>query len=78
MAIAQGLAKMVSQDELIPWPQEELNKMSRNVKSRFNPHVIRAQKEVADQQLGEDEQKRRGKELKVALHRKKLREAGDR
>lgn len=28
MAIAHELAKVVSQDEPIPWPQEELNKMS--------------------------------------------------
>ncbi|RKF57722.1 hypothetical protein GcC1_187032 [Golovinomyces cichoracearum] len=76
MAIAYELAQVVSQDEPLPWPQEELSKMSRNVKSRFNPHVIRAQKEVADQQRREDEQKRRDEELKEALHKKKLREAG--
>ncbi|RKF82640.1 hypothetical protein GcM3_022027 [Golovinomyces cichoracearum] len=52
--------------------------MSRNFKSRFNPHVIRAQKEAADQQRREDDQKRRDEEFIEALHRKKLREAGDR
>ncbi|RKF72656.1 hypothetical protein GcM1_247124 [Golovinomyces cichoracearum] len=75
MAIAYELAKVVSQDKPAPWPQEELNKMSRNIKSRFNPHVIRAQKEAADQQRREDDQKRRDEELKEALHMKKLRES---
>ncbi|RKF57443.1 hypothetical protein GcM3_188028 [Golovinomyces cichoracearum] len=51
--------------------------MSRNIKSRFNPHVIRAQKEAADQQRRENDQNRRDEELKESLHRKKLREAGD-
>ncbi|KAI1001547.1 hypothetical protein K3495_g6651 [Podosphaera aphanis] len=50
--------------------------MSKNVKSRFNPHVIRAQKELSDQQRREDDQKRRDEELKEALHRKLLHEAG--